>query len=392
MARKLRRRRGNVAIIMAFSMTVIMLFTALAIDVSYLRTTEFELQNAADAAAHAALVDMRLGFSEADATTRALTIGGMNTAAGSAVTIDPNDVVFGQWDFATSAFVAGASPSNAVSVTARRTEGSLDGPINLLIGPYVGEPTGQAVADATGAYRSRDIVIVQDITGSFVEEINDARDADVAFIDYMHEHAIPNDQIGMVVFTGGSRNFTALQDSYSNYASVRTQWYGDGKLNTDTTKTSGITNCYQTYPSGALRPAPWNGLWMGLSCAAGGGGTSQGAGIQAGLNMLAATTRPDNLPVLVLVSDGKPQCSYSSAACDATRAAYGTTMADLAGTRNVNIYTVSFNQDNDATQRAYLRSLSRGYGVGHEKDTPDSSQLQELLRDIASSIPLALVQ
>ena len=42
MARKLRRRRGNVAIIMAFSMTVIMLFTALAIDVSYLRTTEFE--------------------------------------------------------------------------------------------------------------------------------------------------------------------------------------------------------------------------------------------------------------------------------------------------------------------------------------------------------------
>lgn len=387
-------RQGNVAIIMALSMTVIMLFAALAIDVSYMRTTEFELHNAADAAAHAALVDMRLGFSEADATDRALQIAARNTAAGTAVTVDPVDVEFGQWDYSLKAFSPGLEPPNSVRVTANRLNGSLDGPINLLIGPFVGRPTAQATASATGAYRSRDIVIVQDITGSFKEEMDDAAAADVAFLKYMNDHAIPNDQIGMVVFAGTATVFSSLTDISTGYESLLTKWEGDGKSNYDNSKTSGITNCYQRSrtSSSGIASAPFHGVWMGLECQAGGGGTLQASGINKAIELLEATGKPDNLPVIVLVSDGKPQCAYSSSACDLARAEQGTAAANTAGEKGVSIYTVSFNEDNDAAQEAYLASLSKGYGKGHEKDTPNSEDLAELLRDIASSIPVALVQ
>lgn len=401
-----RRRSGNVAIIMAFSMTAIMLFAAMAIDVSYLRTTQFELQNAADAAAHAALADMRLGMSQSEATERALQLGALNSAAGSGVDIDRSDVLFGQWDYSTSTFIDGAAPANAVQVTTRREDGAIDGPVRLLLGPYVGVPNGQARARATGAFRSRDIVVVQDITGSFTEEMDDAAAADVEFLKYLRDHMIAGDQVGMVVFGGGAAEFTRLQDLSLGYGSILAQWEGDGKSNFDNTKVSGITNCYQTDSKGKLMAAPWQGIWMGLSCQSAlngvctpaGGATCHASGIALAQSMLSRYGDANNLPIIVMMSDGRPQCPYVSSACDAARGVVGTTAADTAYTdHDVSIYTLLFEHaDLGSTQAlneiAYMKSLSRGYGVGHEKVTPTKEQLDNLMVEIAANIPIALVE
>jgi len=121
-------------------------------------------------------------------------------------------------------------------------------------------------------------------------------------------------------------------------------------------------------------------------------GTHQGAGLEAAINIFLddSISNPNALKTIVLVSDGKPQCVPSQVACDGARAAEGLDWADEAADNGISIFSVSFNDTYNATQSAYMESLIRGYGLFYE--TPDESELPEILVEIASKIPIALVQ
>lgn len=120
-----KNNRGQVLVLVAISLVVILGFAALAIDLGYFYHTKNQLQGAADAAAlagAAALPD------ETDARTAAVSYAFKNIASGSAVqvssdgsnTLTPsNDITVGHWN---GGYTAGGTPINAVQVRARKTD------------------------------------------------------------------------------------------------------------------------------------------------------------------------------------------------------------------------------------------------------------------------------
>ncbi|MED5374134.1 MAG: pilus assembly protein TadG-related protein [Myxococcota bacterium] len=122
-------RGGNVVVIVALSLVAVLGVAAVAIDGGFARYHRVELQNASDAAAHAAVLAFD-GTEEGLWTARqaAVSIAALNTAAGDPVILDPNedndpagDIVSGYWDAETGAFTASLDPElvDAFRVTAR---------------------------------------------------------------------------------------------------------------------------------------------------------------------------------------------------------------------------------------------------------------------------------
>ena len=121
-------------------------------------TAKSELQNAADAAAFAAV--NRLGYNDYwGAAYQAVTFGSLNTCMGRPLQLYPGDVTFGTYDFNTSSFVA-APPgvpggSNAIQIRARRVEGAGQGPLQLFFARVLGQDTADVEASTTAAVDRR---------------------------------------------------------------------------------------------------------------------------------------------------------------------------------------------------------------------------------------------
>jgi hypothetical protein len=371
-------------------------FAALGVDLAYVRYAHLQLQNATDAASHAALIRLRATGDVASARSAAISVAAQNNVWGKAFVLQTQDISFGGWDFSTKTFTTNLSPANAVRVNGTRNAVTgANGAVGLTFGRLLGKSSINLAHTGTAAYRIRTIVVAQDITGSFWSNIDPAWQADVTLLDALHSYNVPADRIGMQLFTGDATQFTALTNLNTGYNTVRSQWQGDGKLFRDTTKVSGISLCNKLdinpFDDIAFRHA-----WM-PRCTTGGDGTNQGAAIQRATAQLLAQTQPYETRVIVLVTDGKPECCTvvgNTTSCSATnacalaRAQNGITMADAADNNDISIFTVSLGAD--PQQTAYNASLVRGMGVAY--DTPDAADLGSILTQIAGTIPIALVK
>ena len=392
MIARIQPRRGSYAILVALLLIVMLGFAALAIDLSYLRLARMQAQNAADAGAHAALMELRKTRDQETARIRAAQLVNMNFIAGDQAVIEPGtDVVFGGWDFPSHTFDPSADYVNAVEVTVRREADAPGGSVPLMLAKIWGSDSAEVKSNSSsvGALRAREIFIVQDVTGSFTDEIDQAREADITLLDYIYENGMPGDRLGMVTFVGGAEEWTPLQRVESGYESIRSQWLTLDWCNRNYWPFS--TPPYAEY----FHNAP-----QMISCNEGGtggaaytdSGTNQGAGLSEAIDRLIDDTAADSyaLKTIVLVSDGKPQCVPEGTACDDDVAAQGVTQADRAASENISIFSVSFNETYNEEQSAYLESLTRGYGTFYE--TPDASELPSILAEIAASIPISIVQ
>lgn len=381
---------------MAICMTVFFGMAALGLDLACARYARLQLENATDAAAHAALVRLRATGSLSAASSMAISVAAANRVWGKNLTIRPSDITYGGWDFQHKTFTAGVSPPNAVQINGLRSAlAGADGAINLAFARVIGHASMNLTDQGTAAYRIRSVVVAQDITGSFADDIDNACAADVTLLDQMHSYRIPSDRIGMQLFTGAGTEWTPLTNVSTGYAAVRAQWFGDGLPSSDSTKTSGITVCNKL----DLDPtygAPFDHAWV-PTCSTGGDGTNQGAAIEAATNQLLAHTTPYETRVIVLITDGIPACCTTTGtwvsctttdACAANLAQHGVDMANAAAAAGISIFTVSFGAD--PTQAAYNASLARGIGTAY--NTPDSTQLSNILAEIAGNVPIALVR
>jgi hypothetical protein len=371
---------------MAICMTVFFGMAALGLDLASARYARLQLENATDAAAHAALVRLRATGSLAAASSMAISVAAANRVWGKNLTIRPSDIAYGGWDFQHHTFTAGVSPPNAVQINGLRSAlAGADGAINLTFARVLGHASMNLTDQGTAAFRIRSVVVAQDITGSFAGDIDNARDADVTLLDQLHAYQIPSDRIGMQLFTGAGTEWTPLMNVSTGYALPAG----------DPTKTSGLTVCNKLDLDPAY-PAPFNHGWV-PTCSTGGDGTNQGAAIEAATNQLLAHTTPYETRVIVLITDGIPACCTTTGtwvsctttdACAAGLAQHGIDMADAAAAAGINIFTVSFGAD--PAQAAYNASLARGVGIAY--NTPDSSQLANILSEIAGNVPIALVK
>ncbi len=136
---------------MGISLFLILTFFALVADLGRIFVTKAELQNASDAAALAATIDIPSGT--ATAQQKALDFGQSHWVVDSNISIASGDVQFGNFNFSNNNLQIGATPVNGVQVKARRVTGAPSGPLPLFFARLFGrnssnvEATSQAVLD-----------------------------------------------------------------------------------------------------------------------------------------------------------------------------------------------------------------------------------------------------
>jgi len=113
--------RGAALVAFAISMAAFFALSVVAIDIGRLADTANEVQNVADIAATAGALNLFRGGTAGTARADAQTAAAQNSVAGSAAAIQSADVHVGQYIPATSAFIDGASPPNAVRTTPSTT-------------------------------------------------------------------------------------------------------------------------------------------------------------------------------------------------------------------------------------------------------------------------------
>lgn len=170
---KVKNQAGVSAVIVAIVLTMLIGFTALAVDVGYMYVTKNELQNVADAAALAGagyLGSIYAGlsydeqqtheFNRSDIVGTTQQVALKNQAAKMNIVINDADVTIGTWDGGTDTLTPMAAPlvgPDAVRVIARR-DGIANGPILTFFARIFNIDTVNVSADATAALTGPAIV------------------------------------------------------------------------------------------------------------------------------------------------------------------------------------------------------------------------------------------
>jgi len=368
-------------------------FCALSVDLSYMQFTNMQLQHVADAASHAALIRYRQTQDMGDGDDAAEQMVQANWVGNGHATLE--DVDYGT--FLNGNFTQSNTVINAAQATVSRTG---DNAIDLFFAPLlpvINVAMGGNPADSDSQFfhtfepttvsitssRTREICIAQDITGSFVDDIGFARQADLAFLDFFNDQPYPGDKIAMSTFVGGVEPniWTPLTSIEDNYGAINAQW-------------SILDSCNCNYWHWYYGPnwciyyyGNYNGQpWM-QSCFDWGQQTAQGPGIEQCVDEFLANGNPTAFQGIIVVSDGLP---YGTVAPDYTaiRKAAAVDASDYAWDNGVHVWSVAYmNGGGDFT---FLQSLVRGYGVAFE--TPDPSELEDIMIEIAQSIPIVLVE
>ena len=173
-------RRGAILVLATFCLIVVFAFAAFTIDIGYIVLTKGELQNAADAAALAAAMELSGSLDPntvvANAQQAAVDVAAANSAGDhSSVGLVPErgDVEFGRrvWDPDTKAYQIlwglANPPFNVVKVTAHRTD---DNKLPLFFAPVIGHRKANVSESAVATFQPRDIVLTLDYSASMNDD------------------------------------------------------------------------------------------------------------------------------------------------------------------------------------------------------------------------------
>lgn len=207
--KQLQSRHGSVLLLATGVLVLVLSFAAFSVDVGYIALTKTQLQNAADAAALAAAMELNPSDEQTAvalvARQAAVDVAGMNRAGDKdSVYVDfNNDIQLGRrsWDAQSQTYSREygptAIPYNIVKVTARRTnetyentQGGLtsesDRRLPLFFAPILGYDNVALETTAVATFQPRDMVLVLDYSAS----MND--DSELASINSLGHSAVTN--------------------------------------------------------------------------------------------------------------------------------------------------------------------------------------------------------
>jgi hypothetical protein len=360
---------GSVATFVLLGLIPLIAVLVLVVDVGLLLTARTQLQNAADAAALAAMGTMRDGGRFADAVREANRYAGLQPVLDGGVALAAPDVVLGTFDHATRRFTPGnGSGSAAIRAVARRGAGAPSGPIGLVFAGVLGRGTADVGAEAVASVRRRDLVIVQDRTVSFIDSFEAALAGDRALIRAMADQGFPGDRVGLVSFARDVTEeapLTALDGGGESYLLSQVD-----EMRVCRSGGSPGGPCY---------------------------GTDTGIGIDRARRMLLEQALPGDVErVMVVVSDGVP-CLLEYGGWTAVTRGQGvaTAEANEAGAAGINLFVITLDQAEAGSpclsaDVAFNESLVRGYGGAVA--TTDPQKLDDFLVSILRRMPLYLVQ
>lgn len=436
------KRNGTYTVLMLLSLSILFGFGALSVDVSLMRLAKSQAQDVADAASHAAVLELRQSGDLQRARDAATEVVAANTLVGGVPQLLNMD--FGVWDERTRVFSASNMP-NAVRVQVGRTGSDA---VGLLLGPIFGWDSVDVRASATAATKSLQVALVMDITGSWAQKnFVKARDAALAFYDVLEANHGDDDEIGMVVFMNRFgweyTPFTSLNAAASNHALVRDKWaqlnVGSYAGDYQSAWTSGAfltskhvaCKVYGTNNSGG---SPWSG-WCtsGSSCYqkayrdnfsvvghVGGcfpnmpryysdeAGTDHTTGMAMANTMFSATNDPTIYKAMVVLTDGQPN-GYGSSTTSLRQTANYTESRFRQYKRSGSHTTAQIEADTPVMARQMYQNLgvntwfvsfveSRPFmaqsamGDGWYTVTNTASDIIPIFEEIARALPIAVVE
>jgi len=372
-------------------MPVVLGFAALGVDVTFMQLTKLQAQYAADSAAHAAFVRYRATGDQAQGVAAAEYMLSQNLVAGAPA--DLKYVHYGKWYG--GLFVDDQIEINAAKVRVQRVN---EDAVPLFFAGFLGYPTISVETASVTAGRPRQIMLVQDITGSFRDDIDNARVADLALLDYLLSYPYPEDMIGMTTFVGGveATAWSPLQYTADLGESIYTHWQELDWCNCHEDALQAYYGGPGGWCTGSLCPVPsWYEYCLVygaghnqrpgvVDCWSVGINTAPGPGIDQAVDELVAAGDDRAFQAIILVSDGLPCCGADTGPREAAAVA----AADRAWANGIHVWSVAFN--GGGGDFAFLQSLTRGMGRAYE--TPNSEELQAIMLEIAASIPVLTVQ
>lgn len=405
-----RDRRGSYNAMFGFLLPMVLGFTALAVDTSWIRLADSQAQDVADAASHAALIELRRTGDATKAETAAQGIIDRNIVGGSFA--EMSEIKFGSWERGTDVFTESAA-ANAVAVRLGRYE---DDPVDLNFAKIWGRDSIQVEAQATTATRILRVVLVMDITGSFEDEIHWARSAALSFLDILDDSHGPEDMIGMATFTSAfGHEWTPmfLLDDPGALGAAEAQWndldYASRPIGSCTPLRWGtVNNDMYDFNTGGQRPAMPREYCDEPS-------TDHSVGMEMGWQMLRETDDPLAYKAMVVLTDGNPVArsglwmrdfhrnntvpgygKYDSprfrvfeGPTSRSKSAIQTETLDVASKvwdeDRIHVWFVSF----EATT-SYLKEIPKGDGKFYFTTNP--AELVPIFEEIANSMPLVIVR
>ncbi len=163
-----RQRQGNYALMFGMGMTVMLGFGAFAIDLSYLRLAQDQVQDVADAASQAAMITLKRGGTTDQATTAAELMLAQNVVGGKSPTLQW--ITFGVWDEDEGTYTEEDIAPNAVQLRVTRDG---DNAVPMFFSKMWGHDSIAVSGNSTSAARKLHTILLMDITGSWSQR-NDA--------------------------------------------------------------------------------------------------------------------------------------------------------------------------------------------------------------------------
>lgn len=393
-------RRGSYAALFGVTTTVLLGFSAFAVDISLVRLADLEIQAVADAAAHSAIAQLRATNDPDYAKEMASKQISLNRVAGQQARTMLLE--FGTYDGGT--YTPGGVRTNAVHV-------EVEAEVPLTFGAFFwGRDTVTVQARATAATRVLHTVVVMDITNSWGwRDFEDAREGAVAVFDQVTATAGPIDRVGMVVFTGQfGVEYTPLMlvdDALS--ANIRDEWATlrtASKAGTPST-TDGSCSLHRgtmqndfTSPAGGCYPNMPREYRDEF-------GTDHAVGIEMATRMFGGHPDPSVYRAMIILTDGEPNgtgphaqrgsAGYSDTRWDFTFVGdrrnrpevidASVDWAELSWDQlEANIWSVSYRATAD-----WMHDVAQGDGL-HMRAT-STDDLVPIFNDIVESLPIALV-
>lgn len=170
------RRKGAVLVLLVLLLPVLIIFSAFAINIAYMELNRTEMIIATDAAARAGVRELAVTRDVNLAKDAAKRFAALNEVANSPLSLSNSDIVLGnstrvgveRFDF-----ISGGSNPNSMQITGKRTAGSLDGPISLLMPNVMGTSQFETEQAAVSTLMEVDIALVLDRSGSMAFASNE---------------------------------------------------------------------------------------------------------------------------------------------------------------------------------------------------------------------------
>jgi len=354
--RAARLQRGATTIFFAFAMIPMVGVAAVALEFGNAAVHYRRLQNYVDSKAIAALRENFGNIPSDQRVQHSRFANGSATAGPGSPDALP---VKGHWDFsvfngaeqftATPALnlAPGAVPAYRVDVESFT--------VNLLFGSLFNVPSVDIHVEAVAYAPRREVVIVQDVSGSMCIQpdgsflprpcsddarIGPAKDADTTLVEAMEAQDIPGDMVGIVAFNDGVVGTPLDLTPLSTQLNTVTQYIDD---------------------------------------LAGDGQTDVGVGIGAGNALFSSNTpNPEIARIMIVVGDGRGGSGAPQA-------------ANAAEALGADVYTIAFCGGGDCNDAEdFLDDLTRGNGFF--RPAPDAATLLALMTDIVTGVPMKLVR